>query len=260
MRSELMVAATHAALLAGDILSKGFGTTFEIQEKTGPYNLVTHYDKASEEAIYNFLMKRFPGHGFIGEECGEKGNGEVIWMVDPLDGTLNFAHGIPFFAVSIAAIVCGEIVVGCVYQPRTQELFCAEKGSGAFLNGASLSVTKNVSFGNALFATGFPHNVRKNPLNCLETFIHMSRKGAPIRRFGSAAIELSYLAAGRFDAYWEVVLEPWDFAAGKLIVEEAGGRVSTYDGSELDLFKKSSIVATNSLLHLAMLEVLSANS
>jgi myo-inositol-1(or 4)-monophosphatase len=134
----------------------------------------------------------------------------------------------------------------------TQELFFAEKGKGAFLNGAPLKVTTNTSLDEAMLATGFPYNVHEDPLHCIETFDKIARTGVPIRRFGSAAIDLSYVAAGRFDAYWEVSLQPWDFAAGMLLVEEAGGKISQYDGSPCDPFKATTILATNGLLHLAM--------
>jgi myo-inositol-1(or 4)-monophosphatase len=255
MKNELIIVAIQAALQAGDLLRKGFGTAFEISSKPGGrHNLVTQYDKAAETLIFSSIMKRFPNHGFIGEEQGQRKQGDVVWIVDPLDGTVNFAHGIPIFAVSIAAAIENEIIAGCVYQPITQELFWAEKGKGSFLNGTPLAVTQNKTFDETLLATGFPYNVDENPLHCIETFDKMTRKGIPIRRFGSAAIDLSYVAAGRFDAYWEVSLQPWDYAAGKLIVEEAGGKVTRYDGAHCNIFEETTIIATNKHLHPAMLE------
>jgi len=256
MKSELTLAAVQAALQAGDLLRKGFGTTFEIDSKPGMHNLVTHYDKAAEALIYNLLNQRFPTHGFIGEEQGETKKGDIIWIVDPLDGTVNFAHGVPVFAVSIAAASGNDVLAGCIYQPMTQELFWAEKGKGAFLNGKPLSVTQNKNLNEALLATGFPYNVDQDPLHCIETFSKMTRKGVPIRRLGSAAIDLSYVAAGRFDAYWEVTLQPWDFAVGKLLVEEAGGRVTAYDGNSFDIYKPTTLVATNGHLHSKLLEAI----
>ena len=250
--SEFLTVAIEAALQAGDLLRKGFGTSFEISSKPGRHNLVTHFDKAAESSIFSCLLKRFPTHGFIGEEQGQTKKGDVVWIVDPLDGTVNFAHGIPLFAVSIAAVAENEVVTACVYQPMTQELFWAEKGKGAFLNGVAMHVTTNKSLDEAILATGFPYNVHEDPLHCIETFAKMTRKAIPIRRFGSAAIDLAYVAAGRFDAYWEVSLQPWDFAGGKLLVEEAGGKISQYDGSPCDPFKSSTILATNSILHSAM--------
>lgn len=256
MKSELTLAAIQVALQAGELLRKGFGTTFEIDSKPGRHNLVTHYDKAAETLIYQALHKRFPTHGFIGEEQGETKKGDTVWIVDPLDGTVNFAHGIPVFAVSIAAASGKEILAGCVYQPMAQELFWAEKSKGAFLNGKQLFVTENKTLDKALLATGFPYNVDEDPLHCIETFSKMTRKGVPIRRLGSAAIDLSYVAAGRFDAYWEVTLQPWDFAAGKLLVEEAGGQVTAYNGNTFDIYKPTTLVATNRHLHAKLLEAI----
>ena len=252
--SELLTVAIEAALQAGDLLRKGFGTSFEISSKSGRHNLVTEYDKAAEASIFDCLLGQFPTHGFIGEEQGQTKQGDIVWIVDPLDGTVNFAHGIPLFAVSIAAALENEVLVSCVYQPMTQELFWAEKGKGSFLNGSQLHVTKTGSLEDAMLATGFPYNVDEDPLHCIETFDRMTRKGIPIRRFGSAAIDLSYVAAGRFDGYWEVSLQPWDFAGGKLLVEEAGGKITQYDGSPCELLKAHTILATNSLLHPAMQE------
>ncbi|HEX2579407.1 MAG TPA: inositol monophosphatase family protein [Rhabdochlamydiaceae bacterium] len=250
--SEYLTVAIEAALQAGDLLRKGFGTAFEISSKPGRHNLVTHYDKAAEAAIFTCLINRFPHHGFIGEEQGASKEGDIVWVVDPLDGTVNFAHGIPLFAVSIAAISENQVVAACIYQPMTQELFWAEKGKGAFLNGTALHVTTTKSLDEAMLSTGFPYNVHEDPLHCIETFSKMTRTGIPIRRFGSAAIDLAYVAAGRFDAYWEVSLQPWDFAAGLLLVEEAGGKLSHYDGSTCNPFKAGTILASNGVLHSAM--------
>ena len=250
--SEFLSVAIEAALQAGDLLRKGFGTSFEISSKPGRHNLVTHFDKAAEASIFSCLLKKFPSHGFIGEEQGQTKKGDVVWIVDPLDGTVNFAHGIPIFAVSIAAVAENEVVASCIYQPMTQELFWAEKGKGSYLNGTQLRVTGSTSLDEAMLATGFPYNVDEDPLQCIETFDKLTRKAFPIRRFGSAAIDLAYVAAGRFDVYWEVSLQPWDFAGGKLLVEEAGGKVSQYNGSPCDPFKASTILATNGLLHAIM--------
>ena len=256
MKSELTIAAIEAALQAGDLLRKGFGTTLEIETKPGLHNLVTQYDKAAEKLIFEALHQQFPHHGFIGEEQGATQKGEIVWIVDPLDGTVNFAHGVPVFAVSIAAASGNDLLAGCVYQPLTQELFWAEKGKGAFLNETPLSVTKNKNLDEAFLATGFPYNVHEDPLHCIEAFSRMTRKGVPIRRLGSAAIDLSYVAAGRFDGYWEVMLQPWDFAAGKLLVEEAGGQVTGYDGLPFDLDKPTPLVASNRHLHAKILEAI----
>ncbi len=254
--SELLITAIQAALEAGELLQKGFGTSFEIGFKPGKYNLVTEYDKASEQLIFSCLLDRFPNHGFIGEEQGKTRHGDVMWIVDPLDGTVNFAHGVPVFCVSIAAAVENEIVISCIYQPMSDELFWAEKGKGAFLNGKQLHVTKQNSLDAGLLATGFPYNVNEDPLHCIETFTKLLRQGVHFRRMGSAAMDLASVASGRFDAYFEVSLQPWDYAGGKLLVEEAGGAVTQYDGSPCDVTKATTILATNGVLHPFMQELL----
>ena len=254
--SEFLTVAIQAALQAGDLLRKGFGTSFEITTKPGIHNLVTYYDKESEKLISSLILGRFPSHGFMGEEQGKTKSGDVMWIVDPLDGTVNFAHGIPVFSVSIVAAVGNDVVASCIYQPMTQELFWAEKGKGAFLNGKTLRVTNHTSLDNVILTTGFPYNVNEDPLHCFETFAKLQKRGLPIRRLGSAAIDLSYVAAGRFDAYWEVTLQPWDFAGGKLLVEEAGGKVTLYDGSPCDIFSPGPILASNGALHSLMMKEL----
>jgi myo-inositol-1(or 4)-monophosphatase len=181
----------------------------------------------------------------------------VLWIIDPLDGTVNFAHNIPHFSISIAAWHQGAICLGLIYQPLTGELFFAEKDKGAFLNGKKLSVTNTKDLNNAIFATGFPYNADQNPLQCIDRFDQIVKKGFPIRRLGSAALDLAYVAAGRFDAYWEVGLHPWDIAAGKLMVEEAGGMVTHYDGKKHQIFGYFPLLSSNRLLHASMVELLS---
>lgn len=248
-QSELLTVAIQAALHAGHILKAGFGTAYEISSKEGRHNLVTTYDKRAESIISKILMERFPTHGFLGEESGHQKSGDVLWIVDPLDGTVNFARNIPLFSVSIAAAVEGQVIAGVVYQPMTEELFWAEKGKGSYLNGTKISVSKQEKLYDAFLATGFPYHVQDNPLSCIETFSRLTGLGIPIRRLGSAAVDLSYVAAGRFDGYWEVSLESWDLAAGLLLVQEAGGRVSRYDGSLCDPLKTGPVLATNGHLH-----------
>src|SRR5581483_7755150 len=202
--SELTRVAVEAAKNAGALLQKGFGSYFEISTKPGVQNLVTEYDLISEKAIMATISEHFPEHAFLAEESGEiqKKNSSVTWIIDPLDGTLNFAHNIPVFSVSIAAFVEGSIVSGVVYHPMAQELFIAEKGKGAYLNTKPIHVSKISKVKEALMATGFPYDVDKDPLNCVEKFAKMQLQGVPIRRLGSAAIDLAYVAAGRWDAYW----------------------------------------------------------
>ncbi len=254
--SELTFVAVQAARRAGEILKKGFGTSFKISSKPGRQNLVTEYDKSSEAAIKSIILDAFPTHAILAEESGAQGKGPVQWVVDPLDGTVNFAHNIPIFSVSIAACVDNKLVTGVVFAPLLDELFIAQAGQGAYLNDVRLHVTPTSTLDTAILATGFPYNVDENPLHCIDTFDHMTRQGIPIRRLGSAAIDLAYVAAGRFDAYWEVSLEPWDLAAGKLLVQEAGGRVSHYDGSERDLFNSKTVLASNGILHDHMIKEL----
>jgi myo-inositol-1(or 4)-monophosphatase len=255
MTNSLTVVAIHAALRAAELLKRGFGTSFEISSKKGIQNLVTEYDKAAEELIISTIHGRFPDHSFLAEESGSSGteNSSVVWIIDPLDGTVNFAHHIPHFSVSIAASVNKEIISGVVCQPMLGELFVAEKGEGAFLNGRPLHVTSTSDFEHAILATGFPYNVHENPLKCVDRFCEMTKLGVPIRRLGSAAIDLAYVAAGRFDAYWEVSLHPWDMAAGKLLVEEAGGKVTHYDGTPHRIFHYDTLVASNGVLHQKMI-------
>lgn len=254
--SELLTVAIEAALHAGALLRQGFGTAFEISSKEGHHNLVTTYDHLAESAILQSIMKRFPTHGFLGEESGHKKSGEILWIVDPLDGTVNFAHNVPAFSVSIGVMVQNKIKAAVIYQPITDELFWAEHGKGAFLNGKPLHVSSQAALNQSYLATGFPYNVEEDPLHCIETFDKLTRLGVPIRRFGSAAIDLAYVAAGRFDGYWEVSLQPWDLAAGLLMVEEAGGRVTQYDGSACNLLSAGTVLASNKLIHTQLQKML----
>ena len=256
--SELTLLAVEAAKNAGALLHQGFGSNFEIDSKPGMQNLVTEYDLIAEKAIITTLSERFPDHSFLTEESGSinKASGSVTWIIDPLDGTVNFAHNIPVFSVSIAACVGGAIVSGVVFHPMAQELFVAEKGKGSYLNTKPISVSRTTDLSKALLSTGFPYDVDKDPLNCVEKFAKMQLKGVPVRRLGSAAIDLAYVAAGRWDAYWEVGLHPWDMAAGKLLVEEAGGVISHWDGAPHEVFSYSTMLASNTHLQATMLEFL----
>lgn len=254
--SSLTFIAIQAALSAGDLLRRGFGTKFTIESKEGKQNLVTEYDKAAEKNIIEIIFKHFPDHAILAEESGsiQENTNKVTWIVDPLDGTVNFARHIPVFSVSIAASLHGEILCGVVYQPMTQELFIAEKGKGAYLNGKQLTVSKVNDLEQSFLATGFPYNVDKNPLHCVEKFAQLQARGIPIRRLGSAALDLAYVAAGRYDAFWEVGLHPWDMAAGKLLVEEAKGTVTHWDGCIHKVFGYETMLATNGILHKAMVQ------
>ncbi len=247
--SLLLEAALHAATEAGRILEQGYGTTFDIASKEGRHNLVTEYDLASESCIINVLQSYTPTAAVLTEESGEHaGSGEVTWVVDPLDGTVNFAHGIPIFCVSIAAVINGTIVAGVIHHPLQNETFTAVLGGGAFLNGEPLHVSKTPQIQDAILVTGFPYNVHENPRKCIDTFGRVLSLGIPIRRLGSAALDLAYVAAGRFDGYWEVELQPWDMAAGVLLVTEAGGTVTHYGRRAFSL-GRDSILASNGRIH-----------
>lgn len=249
--SSLTLTAVEAALQAGEILRQGFGTSFKISSKPGIHNLVTEYDHKSEKHIVEFLKQQFPKSSFLCEETGEMGPEEnfIRWIIDPLDGTVNFAHKIPMFAVSIAAELSGSVTSGVVYQPITHELFVAEKGRGAFLNGERIHVSSTSSLKDAILATGFPYNLKDNPFQCIDHFIDILKLGLPIRRVGVATLDLSYTADGRYDAFFEASLAPWDCAAGNLILEESGGKISGWDNSPFDIYSYKPILVSNSLIH-----------
>ncbi len=179
----------------------------------------------------------------------------IAGIIDPLDGTTNFAHGFPWFAVSIALEVEGEVVLGIVFNPFHRELFCAEKGKGAFLNEIQLQVSKTDRLDQALLATGFPYDRKKSPVNNYDHFVNFQQRAQACRRAGSASLDLAYTAAGRLDGYWEMKLNPWDVAAGKLIVEEAGGKTSDFEGLPMDIFGQQ-YLASNGLIHQSMIAVL----
>ncbi len=243
--------AIEVAKNAGKILLKGFGTTFSITNKEGKNNLVTEYDHRSEEYIIESLSKAFPNTTFLAEESGlsSNWNPEIpIWIVDPLDGTVNFAHNLPIFSVSIALSVEKEILTGVIYHPILDEMFIAEKGKGAYLNETKLKVSTCLNLDESFLVTGFPYNIDSNPGHCVDQFVQMLKRGIPVRRLGSAALDLAYVAAGRFDGFWEINLNPWDVAAGILLVQEAGGKVTQYNGDNYWI-TDNNILATNGLIH-----------
>jgi myo-inositol-1(or 4)-monophosphatase len=249
--SHLTLIAIEAALKAGELLRRGFGTQFSISSKEGKHNLVTEYDHRSEKMIIDFLLQNVPDSHFLAEESGSTGKntGGILWIIDPLDGTVNFAHQIPIFAVSIAAQSEGKVISGVVYQPMTHELFVAEIGKGAFLNGQKLRVSEVRNIAMAMLATGFPYDLAKNPFHCIDHFVDILKLGIPIRRMGSAAIDLAYTAAGRFEGFFEVELSPWDVAAGKLLIEEAGGKVTHWNRAPFDIHSRETIFASNGHIH-----------
>jgi len=247
--------AVEAALKAGNILREGFGSTFKISNKSGINNLVTEYDFKAENAIIDTIKSYFPEHKFLAEETGSTGkeDSDFQWIIDPLDGTVNFAHAIPIFSVSIAVRKGKDILCGIIYNPMLDELFVAKTGHGAFLNGNQIQVSQTENINRALLVTGFPYNVNENPHNCVDTFVNIVQSGIPIRRLGSAALDLAYVAAGRFDGFWESSLFPWDMAAGYLLVREAGGTITQYDGENFWIDSQT-ILATNGVIHNQILE------
>jgi myo-inositol-1(or 4)-monophosphatase len=254
LEEELSV-ARQVALDAGALLRSFLGRVLRIEHK-GETDLVTEADLQSENLILQSLGRRFPGDAFLTEETGRHGApSKRVWLIDPLDGTINFSHELPFFAVSIALQVHGQTRLGMVYNPCTQEIFEAAKGSGAFLNGRPIRVSDTSKLVDSLLATGFPYTMHQNPGEVMQRLSNLVVLGQAIRRIGSAAMDLCYVAAGRFAGFWEQDLKPWDTAAGALIVEEAGGKVTDFDGNPFTPYLKT-VVASNSLIHEDMLAAL----
>lgn len=248
--------AVEAARKAGLLLKENLGRAGKIEYK-GAVNIVTEMDKRAEALILEEIKRNFPGHGILTEESEEQVSSSGLkWIIDPLDGTTNYAHGFPFFCVSIAFEKDGEVVLGVIYDPMLDELFVAEKGKGAYLNGKSIHVSSVDSMDKSLLATGFPYDLRSSRLNNLDFFSTFSLKAQAIRRAGSAALDLSYIASGRFDGYWELKLRPWDVAAGALLVLEAGGTYTDFNGNPASIYGKECL-ATNGLIEKEMLGILS---
>ena len=249
--------AQRLAREAGAIQRERYETSFEIRTKSASIDLVTDVDHACEELIVEALRGERPDDAILAEE----GRGEVragaTWrgVIDPLDGTTNFAHGYPRFCVSIGVECDGERRVGVVYDPLLDELYCALRGEGATLNGRPIRVSEESALDQALIATGFAYDVRRSLEDNLDHFAAVVKRARAIRRDGSAALDLCYVAAGRFDGYWELKLHPWDVAAGLLIVEEAGGRTSDFHGGPA-LRSGREVLASNARIHAALIEIL----
>ncbi len=241
---------------AGEIVKEGFGKNFSIEIKTNESNLVTEIDKKSEQHIIDFIKKKFPSHNILTEESGEfKSSSEYCWVIDPLDGTTNYAHGLPIFSVSIGIQKNNKTIAGAVLDVMMNQLYIAEFGSGSYCGKDRLSVSKNDSLRKAFLVTGFPYNINENPDKAFEIFVSMIKNSRAVRRLGSAAIDFCYVAKGVFDGFWEVFLNPWDIAAGKLIVEEAGGIVTDFDGNQIDIFSKR-ILCSNKFLHADLQQII----
>jgi len=246
--------AVGAAEEAGAILLERFGKA-KVEYK-GEIDLVTDADRASEKRIIEIISEAFPEHGIYAEESGERASkAQVRWLVDPIDGTTNYAHGFPLFAVSIAVEVEGQIVVGVVYNPVYQEKYTAIRGRGAWLNGERIRVSATAELDKSMLVTGFPYHVRTSADNNMDHFINFTMRSRAVRRLGSAALDLAYVARGALEGYWEAHLNPWDLAAGWLLVEEAGGKVTDLRGRPLT-YEARQILATNGKVHDQMLSVL----
>lgn len=256
---EFKEIAIQAALKGGEILIEHRGKVRNIGYKD-EVNLVTEVDRISEEAILRILKENFPGHAILTEESEEfipeskKSKSMYRWVIDPLDGTTNYAHGYPCFCSSIALEQEGKVVLGVVYDPLRDELFSAEKAKGAYLNGKRISVSSTGRLIRSLLATGFTYDIKRDQRN-LKHFRNFILSSQAIRRDGSAALDLCYLGAGRFDGFWELKLSAWDVAAGALIVEEAGGKVTDFRGGKFSIYSRE-ILASNGRIHQEMIRIL----
>ncbi|MBS0028486.1 inositol monophosphatase family protein [Chitinophaga sp. 22321] len=249
MLKTTLLKATEAS---GKILQQYFNGPFEVSSKSSVNDLVTEVDKRSETAIINIIRETYPDHFILSEEVGEMKTGSAIkWIIDPIDGTVNYANGIPICCVSIGVEQDGEIVLGAVYNPFMNELFVAEKGKGATLNGVPIHVSQKTDVGTSFLVTGFAYKWQDMPNNPLQVLEHLIKQGIPVRRLGSAAIDLCWVACGRFDGFYEHHLQAWDSAAGFLIVEEAGGKVTDFSGNRYSPYQKE-LLATNGHIHSAL--------
>jgi myo-inositol-1(or 4)-monophosphatase len=254
---------------AGDYAHRALVSDLQITTKTNAMDIVTQIDSRNEHAIRDAVLAQYPDHVFLGEELGASDGqagssivgdapaprvaqsfqpATVRWIIDPIDGTVNFAHGLPIWCVSVGVEVDGVVECGVIYNPNLNEMFSVRRGDGAYLNGKRIHVSKQSDPNKSLFVTGFPYNVNENPESVIEQFANFLRHGLLIRRLGSAALDLAYVACGRFEAFWEIGLSPWDTSAGQLMIREAGGRVTHYDGTDYNIYRKS-IIATNGLHH-----------
>jgi myo-inositol-1(or 4)-monophosphatase len=260
LHSALLNVMIGAARKAARGLKRDFGEVEKLQvSMKGPANFVTAADRKAEETLFAELNKARPGYGFLGEESGQRDGTDKShrWIVDPLDGTTNFLHGIPHFATSIGLERDGIAIAGVIYNPATDDMFIAERGKGAFLNEQRIRVAARTRLAEAVITCGLPHLGHGDlTLGARETGA-MQPKVAGLRRFGAAALDLAWVAAGRFDAYWERDIKPWDMAAGIVLVREAGGYVTDCDGGE-DMYAKGHIAAGNETMHKAVLQVLKA--
>lgn len=247
----------NLARQAGAILRAGYDKEHQVGYK-GVIDLVTEVDHQSEAFLLGEIRRDFPEHHIFSEESGIiQGNDENVWYVDPLDGTVNYAHHIPIFCVSIAYAFHGILVLGAVYDPMRDEMFLAERGKGASLNGQALKVSSVTELQRSLLVTGFPYNAWNTPQDNFDNFVKFGKLSQGVRRLGSAALDLCYVAAGRFEGFWEMALNPWDVAAGALLAEEAGARVTSITGDDDYISSPQSVLACTPGIHARMLEELS---
>jgi myo-inositol-1(or 4)-monophosphatase len=249
-------AAMSAARLAGDILRNRTSLVHIEFKDNSKRNMVSNIDLAAEKVIIDFIKERWPDHQILAEEgSGNQKSSSYKWIIDPLDGTTNYIHGFPFYSVSIGIEFEGKLLIGVVFEPVRNNIYYAERGKGAYMNGQPLRVSKVESLAEALLVTGFSYQLDKGDVSNFGLFNQFSHAAQAVRRTGSAALDLCYLAAGYFDGYWEMYLAPWDTAAGSLIVEEAGGKITGFNGEPFSIYSKA-ILASNGSLHPSMLEVL----
>ncbi|MEO6489546.1 MAG: inositol monophosphatase family protein [Ferruginibacter sp.] len=250
----------HAVHAGAEQLKHFFNGEFIISNKEGVNNLVTEADHAAEKAIIHVIRENFPGHYILSEESGEiKTNSEFKWIIDPIDGTVNFSNAIPLCCVSIGLEKCGEMIMGAVYNPLMNEFFFAEKGSGATLNNKPISVSKKNSVVKSCLVTGFPYTYLDMANGPIQVFEKLVRKGVAVRRLGSAAIDLCWVACGRFDGFYEHNLHAWDSAAGYLVVQEAGGCVTDFKGVDYSPYQPQ-ILATNGMIHDELLSIVNGGA
>jgi len=246
--------AIRAARSAGNLIVRSLPHVEHLEVTTkGRNDFVSDVDRLAEQEIIKVIHKSYPEHAIMAEESGKHGDNDTVWVIDPLDGTTNFLHGFPHYCVSIAVMVNGKIEHGVIYDPLRDELFTASRGAGAKLNDRRLRVSKRKDLSGALLATGFPFKYPEHLSTYLKTFNAIFPQVADIRRTGSAALDLAYVAAGRLDGYWEIGLQPWDLAAGVLLIEEAGGVVSDFAGGD-DYFNEGNLVVGNFAIQKRLLE------
>ncbi|MBX7045792.1 MAG: inositol monophosphatase [Ignavibacteria bacterium] len=245
MKNTLLKAITEA----GIILKDNFAGNFKIESKDIIANLVTEIDKKSEQKIIEVIKNDFPEHNILSEEIGAlTQESNYKWIIDPIDGTVNYAHSIPITCISIGIEKDGEVIMGAVYNPMMDELFFAEKGEGSYFNEKRIHVSKEDNFAKALLVTGFPYDSSRNPHKPVDVFGRIVYHDIPVRRLGSAALDLCWTAMGRFEGFWEYNLNAWDVAAGCIILTEAGGKLTDFNGSPLSIYQRE-ILATNGLIH-----------